>query len=90
MAETDGWWIQIGYDDNENDLSDGVLNDSTRNLFDGFVQHLQTMDGGLKNEKSALSHRGVLIRLYTKFLKVENFLNKRCLDLWVKASRKQG
>ena len=34
-----------------------------------------TMDGGLKNEKTALSH----IRLYAKFLKVENFWNKRRL-----------
>ena len=47
------------------------------------------MDRGLKNENTALSHRGVLIRLHAMFLKVENFWNQRCLDLWVSVSKKQ-
>ena len=64
IEETITWalgWNE--YDIDEND----VLDDSIRNLFDRFNQHLQTMNGGLKNEKTALSQRGVLLCLYQKF-----------------------
>ena len=47
------------------------------------------MSGGLKNEKKALSHRGMLLRLYPIFGSVENFWHHQSLNDWVKDEKKR-
>ena len=78
------------YDDGYGSEEEVDINDTVRNLCDGFCDHLQTMDGGLKNEKTALSHRGVIMRLYPILgSKFENFWDRKSLNSWVKASQKE-
>ena len=48
------------------------------------------MSGGLKNEKTGLSHRGMLLRLYPIFGSVENFWHRRqSLNHLVKDEKKR-
>ena len=81
-----------GYDvEDVTELIKGVdLDETVRNLCDGFCDHLQTIDGGLKNEKTALSHRGVILRLYPVLgQKIENFWDRKSLNSWVKGLQKE-
>ena len=74
-AEDDGFDVD--------DIPNGINKDHAL-VVDNFTEHLQTMDGGIKNLPTALSHRSVILRMISNLGGIQNLWNRKVLNTWCK------
>ena len=83
--------IDIDDDDNDEDTEEPEiqLSEDISKLLNGFRYHLESIDGGLKKEETAVHHHNVIKRIISVLGKVSELWNKERLNKWVSDLRRE-